>query len=309
MLNEPIISVVIDTYNYAKFIERAIESVLNQTFPSDLIEIIVVDDGSQDDTDLRVMHYEKRVLYHRKENGGQASAFNEGVSLARGKYVSFLDADDYFYPTKIENILKIFEGDESIGVVYNKYDMVDDHGNIISYNMPLTLYGGDIKYRIAMGHVIGVPSSGISIRRELGLMIPIPESPFRISADYFMLSIYPVLAQVGVVGTTEHAYRVHSSNLYLKKEKSEQSRIHVNQNASIYATSENLGFAFFRAIHDLSHSQESSTLQGRLRIFLSGVIWILSSKYEMKLRTLSLLKLVAKFSFPTYYKKMIEKKE
>lgn len=291
----PIISIIIDTYNYASFIERAIDSALSQTIAPNLFEVIVVDDGSSDDTPQRVSLYGDRIIYLRKENGGQASAFNAGIAQAKGKYVAFLDADDYFYPSKLAEVLKVFNSDETIGVVYNKFDMVDDNDAMISQNMPLCLLSGDIINRIAMGYVIGSPSSGISIKRDLGLRVPIPEAQFRISADYFLLNIMPIMAKVGVVETSEHAYRIHSSNLYMKKNNSEQLRIHAMQNYSIYAQAEELGYPFFRALHDFSHAPDATTITGRIRIFWSGMSWLCSSTTDIKLRSRTFLKLVTRF--------------
>jgi glycosyltransferase involved in cell wall biosynthesis len=77
-MNRPYVSVLIDTYNYGRFIEQAIESVLSQDFTMERVEILVVDDGSTDDTEERVKKYGAKIRYLRKENGGQASAFNLG---------------------------------------------------------------------------------------------------------------------------------------------------------------------------------------------------------------------------------------
>jgi glycosyltransferase involved in cell wall biosynthesis len=305
MPKQPIISVVIDTYNYAAYIEKAIDSVLAQTFPRECIEIIIVDDGSQDDTSRLVQAYGNQVVYHRKENGGQASAFNAGISIARGMYISFLDADDYFYPSKLAEVLKVFESDKSIGIVYNKFDMVDDSGKIVTRNMPIKLHSGDIRHRIAMGYLTGSPSSGISIKRELGLHIPIPEPPFRISADYFILNIYPLLTRVGIVETPEHAYRIHGSNLYIKKDRAEQIRIHALQNESIYQYSEQIGFPFFRALHDLNHHTKATHINGRVGIFLKGLRWLLSSNSNTKLRLRTLGKLTVRMILPeSIYRKL-----
>ena len=81
----PFITVIIDTYNYGHFVEEAIDSVLSQNFPADRMEVLVIDDGSTDDTSERVKKYGERIRYFQKENGGQASAFNFGFSRSRGE--------------------------------------------------------------------------------------------------------------------------------------------------------------------------------------------------------------------------------
>ena len=97
-MNELLISVLITTYNYGRFIEECIDSVLAQEYPSDKLEIIVVDDGSTDDTSERVQKYESKIHYIQKSNGGQASALNIGVANSHGEIICILDADDYFFP-------------------------------------------------------------------------------------------------------------------------------------------------------------------------------------------------------------------
>lgn len=94
------VSVVIPTYNRAHCIQRAVDSVLNQTFPP--LEILVIDDGSVDGTEELFLDAPATVQYVRKSNGGVSSARNLGVSLARGNWIAFLDSDDAWMPTKLE---------------------------------------------------------------------------------------------------------------------------------------------------------------------------------------------------------------
>ncbi len=96
----PLFSVVIATYNYGHFVERAIESVLAQTCQD--FELIVVDDGSTDDTPERIRKFGDRLRYVRKENGGQSTAYNLGADLASGHYIYILDADDELLPDALE---------------------------------------------------------------------------------------------------------------------------------------------------------------------------------------------------------------
>lgn len=93
------VSVIIPTYNRAKIISRTIDSVLNQTYKD--IEIIVVDDGSKDDTKEVLKKYKKKIKYVYKENGGVSSARNLGVKEASGDWIAFLDSDDEWTPDKL----------------------------------------------------------------------------------------------------------------------------------------------------------------------------------------------------------------
>lgn len=109
-MEQPLISVIIPTYNYAHFIKHAIESVCHQDYPSEKIEIVIVDDGSQDDTQTVVAQLrDHRIRYIYQENQGKADATRHAVALAQGKYIFNLDADDYYLPHKISTTVAIFE--------------------------------------------------------------------------------------------------------------------------------------------------------------------------------------------------------
>lgn len=109
------ISVVIPAFNAAKDIARAIESCLKQTLPP--IEILVVDDGSSDDTAAVVSAFAEPVRLLRKENGGPASARNLGIGVARGDWIALLDADDEWHPEKLERQLAL-DTSERIGIIH-----------------------------------------------------------------------------------------------------------------------------------------------------------------------------------------------
>src|SRR5271154_2282406 len=116
-MTDPLISVLIDTYNHQRYIEQAIVSVLEQDFPAGDIEILVVDDGSSDKTPSIVQRFAPRVRYLRKENGGQASAFNAGIPELQGQIVAFLDGDDWWVKGKLTAISGAFEANPEIAAV------------------------------------------------------------------------------------------------------------------------------------------------------------------------------------------------
>jgi glycosyltransferase involved in cell wall biosynthesis len=115
MKSLPLVTVIIPTYNYEKYIVEAIESVLSSDYPQSCIEIIVVDDGSTDNTaDLVQKCYNSKVKYIYINNSKKVGAVKLGLSLANGKYIFNLDADDLFEAQKIRTVVNIFESDPEI---------------------------------------------------------------------------------------------------------------------------------------------------------------------------------------------------
>ncbi len=90
----PEVSVVVPTFNRAKIVPKAIDSVLQQTYKD--YEIIVIDDGSTDNTKAVLRNYDDKIVYRYKENGGISSARNSGIEIAKGKYIALLDSDDFW---------------------------------------------------------------------------------------------------------------------------------------------------------------------------------------------------------------------
>ena len=114
-MNRQSVSVVIPAYNAAKTIGRAIDSVLAQTAPPD--EILVIDDGSKDHLESSLEPYRAMVNLVRQPNGGAASARNHGIDRSVGEFIAFLDADDYWEPTKLERQVDIFRKYPELGIV------------------------------------------------------------------------------------------------------------------------------------------------------------------------------------------------
>ena len=129
-MSEPAISVVIPTHNRAAVLGRAIDSVIAQTF--DDWEIVLVDDGSTDDTDALLLRYANRLgpklRVIRQENAGAAAARNRGIDAARGVFVAFLDSDDEFLPEKLARQIELFRIRPELGLVYSDYSFVDLKG-------------------------------------------------------------------------------------------------------------------------------------------------------------------------------------
>ena len=125
----PLVSVVIPTFNYGRFVASAIQSALDQTFRD--FEIVVVDDGSTDDTTEIVSRFGAAVRYIYQPNRGLSAARNRGIQAARGEWIGFLDADDLWLPTKLERQLSVLNGTAGGRVVvHSNYAILDEDGGI-----------------------------------------------------------------------------------------------------------------------------------------------------------------------------------
>jgi len=215
---DPLISVIIDTYNYGIYIEDAIASAINQTLPRESYEIIVVDDGSTDDTRQRVAKYLPGIIYHYKENGGQASAFNAGLSLARGEFIAFLDADDYWEPEKLSIVLEKFRNEQYVDVVYHTLCLVDESRRkrgIFPQWFDQVIKDKPVEnYRNWLTAICSA-TSGITWRKSALLKLcPIPEE-YRICADGYLMVGAPLVArEFGLIDMPLALYRIHGENCF-----------------------------------------------------------------------------------------------
>ena len=105
-MNTPFVSVIIPTYNRAWSLKKAIDSVLEQDYKN--FELIVVDDGSTDDTEALVTEYAKSVKFVQQPNLGVSAARNKGIQISSGSLISFLDSDDYWEPKKMSTPVEFF---------------------------------------------------------------------------------------------------------------------------------------------------------------------------------------------------------
>ena len=125
----PSISVVIPTYNRAALVCRAIGSALRQVPPP--LEVIVVDDGSSDDTEARVGAIAGPVRYLRQANGGVSSARNHGMSVAKGELICLLDSDDFLAPGALAHVVAAFGQDPACGAVFGDTLTVDEQERVL----------------------------------------------------------------------------------------------------------------------------------------------------------------------------------
>lgn len=127
---KPRVSVVIPTYNNAKYLSQAIDSVLNQSFDS--YEVVVIDDGSTDETATVLASYGDRIRVYHQQNRGVSATRNRGIQLAQGELVAFLDADDYFLPHKLLKQVQVFDAQPGVGIVNSGFQTMHKDGRAIA---------------------------------------------------------------------------------------------------------------------------------------------------------------------------------
>jgi glycosyltransferase involved in cell wall biosynthesis len=213
----PLVSILINNYNYAQFLRQTIESSFSQTYSR--IEIIVVDDGSTDRSREIIESFGSRLAPVFKTNAGQASAFNAGVAASQGDILCFLDSDDYFYPGKVARIVEVFSALDSTRplMVHHRLKIRKEDGKAVQeellgtiHDNPLNLAEYARKYKF-MYWPAG-PTTGISINRRMSdLLFPLPEN-IKVSADDFIVFGASLVGELHSISDVLGAYRVHGNN-------------------------------------------------------------------------------------------------
>lgn len=180
MKNQPLVSIIIPTYNKEEYIKKALESVLNQTYKE--IEVIVIDDGSIDNTQEIVKSFNNtRIIYIWQENKGAAAARNTGIKKAQGKYIAFLDSDDLWLKEKLEKQVRFLEENPEMGLLGTGCYQINYKREIMGKKIFPTknkvLQGILIKYNPFI-------QSSVMVRKEVFDKIDSYDESFSQSEDY-----------------------------------------------------------------------------------------------------------------------------
>lgn len=214
---KPRLTVLIDTYNHEHFIEQAVLSAVDQDFPTEDFEIVVIDDGSTDKTAEIVAKFAPRVKLLRKRNGGQASAFNAGFSEAQGEIIALLDGDDWWLPGKLVGISKAFEDEPEVAAVsHGYYRCSEQHGSREKVGPAAPKYfelaTPDAARESVNAWDFFLPSS-LTVRRTVfERVVPIPEV-LVFSADSPIAAASMAMRTL-VIPEVLSCYRIHAGNLY-----------------------------------------------------------------------------------------------
>lgn len=226
MKPHPTVSLILTNYNYGRYLRAAIDSALRQSYAP--TEVVVVDDGSTDDSRAVIASYGDRIVPVLKDNGGQNSAFNAGLRASKGDVICFLDADDILFPRAMEHAVLKFRGVADVAMVHWPLWEVDANGNRNGRTVPPN--GGDegqhLRERVLRDGpdcYAHPPTSGLSWSRVfLEQVFPIPEQRSRSDwgatcADAWLSGLAPLYGSVHRLVDPQGCYRIHGANTYVTR--------------------------------------------------------------------------------------------
>lgn len=211
-----LVSIVIDNYNYGRFLGDAIRSALGQSYPC--TETIVVDDGSTDCSREVIGSFSDRIIPVLKENGGQASAFNAGFAASRGDMVIFLDSDDELLPDTAGRVAAAIRANPELAKVMYRMEIIDAAGTPTGRVKPaphLPLRSGDIRRhtRTFPYDQSWMATSGNAFAAGvLRQILPIPEDTYSFCADWYVSHLSALFGPVLFLEEIGARYRLHGSN-------------------------------------------------------------------------------------------------
>ena len=207
---QPRVSVVIPAYNAEAFIQRTLASVLGQEYAE--LEVLVVDDGSTDDTPDIVETFRDQVRLIRQANSGVAVARNRGIAEARGEFVAFLDHDDVWYPQKLGLQVALLDARKDVGLVYANAQFIDQSDRRMwTYLAPTRLHRGAVVTALFLDCFI--PLLTVVVRRHLLSELGGFVNRWHIAEDYDLFLRLAEVVQVDYVEGVVAGYRVHPGNL------------------------------------------------------------------------------------------------
>ena len=205
-------SIVIDSFNYGRFLSQCIDSALDQTVAA---QIVVSDDGSTDGSPEIIRSYQGSVLgVLRSRNGGQAAALNDGIAASSGDIVLLLDSDDWIRPHRVERVLRVFSEHPSIQAVRHDAVLVDLDGNVLTERqyglIPSMDPAADLLQLGGTFASTGTLAFRRSFLEELG---DIPEDCYHTHPDFYLKLAACLSGRFATIGESLTVRRVHSAQL------------------------------------------------------------------------------------------------
>ena len=214
---KPLVTALIDTYNHDRYIEQALVSVVEQGLSPSELEIIVVDDGSTDETPEIIQKFVPRVKHLRKKNGGQASAFNAAFPEVHAPIVATLDGDDWWAKGKLAPVLNAFQSNPQVSAVSHAYYQFSEHTKETKLCGPsertfISLATPEAA-RLAHRDWAFLPMGALTVRRTVfERVLPIPEVLVFLADTH--IAVGAMAMGVLVLPEPLSYYRFHTNNLY-----------------------------------------------------------------------------------------------
>jgi hypothetical protein len=212
----PRVSVVVPAYNLARFLGRAIDSALAQDWPADALEVIVVDDGSTDETPQLLAGYGDRIRVIRQANGGLVRAVDRGLAEVCGDYIALLDADDEWPGDRISRHVAFLEAHPEVGLVHGDMTIIDDDGSVLAPSF-FAAQGTQLTSGRVLGRLLGgnfISGGAATFRASLLPAIhPIPDDAAY--PDWWIAATIAAVAEIDHVPGCANLYRYHGANMGL----------------------------------------------------------------------------------------------
>ncbi len=272
-MTEKKVSVIIPTYNRAGYLTEAIDSVFGQTYSN--IEIVVVDDGSTDDTRERLKSYSDIIKYVYIDNGGPARARNVGMEMATGEYVAFLDSDDLYYPYKIKMQAEFLEKHADVAMVSSEFSAISDkkmldefhlqkyhrsayadseatYESIYSKSIAIADAGLNLKgfkdRRVYIGDVFDryyedliISTNTVMFRRGLLDSVGLQHEPYWFFEDYEFVLRIAKSHRVAFIDVPTYKLRYHGAQLSTTRKKPNGKEILIKKHANLLEIAERHG--------------------------------------------------------------------
>lgn len=261
-------SILIANYNYGRYLPDAIDSALAQTWPQ--VQVVVVDDGSTDESALIMQSYGDAIQTVFQENGGQASAINAGFPLLTGETVILLDADDVLDPSAIAQTIGFFADPEVVKVCW-PFEIIDRAGKLTGERRFTHLPNGSFRknaLKLGPASHFTPPQSGNFWRKSfLDQMIPIPPDDFRYNADAYLFTFAPFFGSFRSVDEPLTKYRVHGHNVSTRfgagRRRADWETRAVHLHARLTECGEDVSIERWR--HNNRYYQRLSSIEGAQR--------------------------------------------
>lgn len=201
----PLVSIVITAYNQARYLDEAIQSVLNQNYSP--VELIVLDDGSTDDTRAVLEGYTGRICWESHANMGQAATLNKGWEMSKGEILSYLSSDDYLLPDAVSTAVRFLRENPETVQVYCDFQLVDEQSQLIREKI-----APDYCYERMVVDSVCMPGPGVFFRRQAYAAVGGWDPSFRQMPDYEFWIRLGICGPFHKIPKTLAAYRIHDES-------------------------------------------------------------------------------------------------